>query len=58
MGFNPGFKGLTEINTRNIYWRSKGGRCGKVVLKSESLTLLELSGPVQACNGIALALRI
>jgi hypothetical protein len=25
-----------------------------IVLKSESLNLLETSGPVQACNGIAL----
>jgi len=28
------------------------------VLKSGSLNLLELSGPVQACNGIALPLPI
>jgi len=27
-----------------------------IVLKSGSLNLLELSGPVQACNGIALPL--
>jgi hypothetical protein len=26
------------------------------VLKSESLNLLEISGPVQACNGMALPL--
>jgi len=28
------------------------------VLKSGSLNLLEPSGPVQACNGIALPLRV
>ena len=28
-----------------------------IVLKSGSLNLLEPSGPVQACNGIALTLR-
>jgi len=39
----------------------KGGRCVglttlpvPIVLKSGSLNLLEPSGPVQACNGIAL----
>jgi len=29
-----------------------------IVLKSGSLNLLELSGPVQACNGIALPLPL
>jgi len=29
-----------------------------IVLKSGSLNLLETSGPVQACNGIALPLRL
>jgi hypothetical protein len=29
-----------------------------IVLKSGSLSLLEPSGPVQACNGIALPLRL
>ena len=29
-----------------------------IVLKDESLSLLEPSGPVQACNGIALPLRL
>jgi hypothetical protein len=28
-----------------------------IVLKSESLKLLELSGPVQTCNGIALPIK-
>jgi len=53
---------LTEMNTRNISW----GKCGwfvglttdhlhvLIVLKYGSLNLLETSGPVQACNGIAL----
>ena len=45
----------------------KGGRCVGMenfppsdvsVLKSGSLNLLETSGPVQTCNGIALPLRI
>jgi len=42
---------------------SKGGRCiglttfhVPTALKSGSLSLLEPSGPVQACNGIALPL--
>jgi hypothetical protein len=37
----------------------KGGRCHlhlSIVLKSGSLNLLEPSGPVKACNGIALPL--
>jgi len=54
---------LTEMSTRNISWGDKGGRCVglttlapscAVVTKSGSLNLLEPSGPVQACNGIAL----
>jgi hypothetical protein len=55
---------LTEMNTRNISL-GKGGRCVRltlpfhvpIVLKSGSLKLLEPSGPVQACNGIALPLN-
>ena len=48
---------LTE--TRNEYQEyflgGKGGRCvGLIVLKSGSFNLLDTSGPVQACNGIAL----
>src|SRR5215510_8922910 len=55
-------KPLTEMSTRNIPW-GKGGRCVgltpchlhvPIVLKSGSLKLLEPSGPVKACNGIAL----
>jgi len=53
---------VTEMSTRNISWRVKAaGERGwqlyhlhvPIVLKSESLNLLEPSGPVQACNGIA-----
>ena len=54
---------LTEMSTRNISWGVKAaGAYGcqpyhphvPIVLKSGSLSLLESSGPVQACNGIAL----
>jgi len=57
---------LTEISTRNISWGVKAaGAWGRqpyhlhmpIVLKSGSLNLLEPSGPVQACNGIALPLH-
>jgi len=53
------------MSTRNISWRVKSaGAYGwqpyhlyvLIVLKSGSLNLLEPSGPVQACNGIALPL--
>jgi hypothetical protein len=52
---------LTVMVTRNISW-GKGGRCGRrpcplhvlIVLKSGNLSLPEPSGPVKACNGIAL----
>jgi len=54
------------MSTRSISW-GKGGRrvrlttlspsCA-VVTKSGSLNFLELSGPVQACNGIAIPLQI
>jgi len=56
---------LTEMSTRNISWGVKvAGAQGwqpyhlhvLIVLKSGSLYLLEPSGPVQACNGIALPL--
>jgi hypothetical protein len=58
---------LTEMSTRSIVWRREGkvGRCLGLTtlppscadgLKSGSLNLLEPSGPVQACNGIALPL--
>ena len=54
---------LTEMSTRNISWGVKAaGAEGwrpyrlhvPIVLKSGSLKLLEPSGLVQACNGIAL----
>jgi len=57
---------LTEMCTKNISWRVKAaGAYGwqiyhlhvPIVLKSGNLNLLEPSGPVQACNGIALPLQ-
>jgi hypothetical protein len=56
---------LKEMGTRNISWGVKAaGAYGSqpdhfhlpTVLKSGSLNLLEPSGTVQACNGIALYL--
>ena len=46
------------MSTRNIYWgvKAAGHPHVPIVLKSESLNLLEPSGPVQVCNGIALTL--
>ena len=58
---------LTEMSTRNISWWVKvAGAYGRrpyhlhvpIVLKSGSLNLLELSGPVLACNGIALPFTV
>jgi len=58
---------LTEISTRNISLGEKASgaygwqpyyRHVSTVLKSGSLNLLEPSGPVQACNGIALPLPL
>ena len=56
---------LTEMSTRNIFWGvMAAGSWGwpyhlhvPSVLKSGSLRLLEPSGPVQACNGIALPFK-
>ena len=57
---------VTEMSTRNISWGVKAaGAYGwqpyrlhvPNVMKSWSLNLLEPSGPVQACNGIALPLH-
>ena len=56
---------LTEISTRNVSWGGGVKAAGVwgwqpyhlhvlIVLKLRSVNLLELSGPVQACNGIAL----
>jgi len=56
---------LTEMSTRNISWGVKAaGAEGSqpyhlrvpIVCTSGSPNLLEPSGPVQACNGIALPL--
>jgi hypothetical protein len=55
---------LTEMSTSNISWRAKVAGLQPyrlhvpTVLKCGSLNLLEPSGPVQACNGIALPLRV
>ena len=58
---------LIEMSTRNISWGVKAaGALGwqpyhfhvLIVLKSGSLKLLESSGPVQTCNGIALPLPL
>jgi len=58
---------LTEMSTRNTSRGAKGGRCiGLTTLPPScadcleiwSLSLLEASGPVQACNGIALPFMI
>jgi len=58
---------LTEMSTRNISWGVKAaGAQGwqpyhlrvPIFLKSGSLNLLETSGSVRACNGIALSLPL
>jgi hypothetical protein len=58
---------LTEMSTRNVSWGVKAaGVLGwqpyhlhvPIVLKSGSLKLLEPSGPVQACNVIALPFNL
>jgi hypothetical protein len=52
---------LTEMSTRSISWgwsrpvRTADNLHVQTVLKSGSLNLLEPSGPVQGCNGIALS---
>ena len=58
--------GVDSASNRNEYQEYflgvKSGRCVglhvPIVLKSGSLNLLEHSGPVQACNGIALHLLL
>jgi len=56
---------VTEMSTTNISWAVKAVGTWdlqlyhlhvSIVLKSGSLNLLEPSGPVQTCNGIALPL--
>ena len=59
---------LTEMSTRNISWGGLRRPVRKddnlttfmcsTVLKSGSLSLLEPSGPLQVCNGIALLLPL
>jgi len=58
---------LPEISNRNISWGVTAfGAYGwqpyhlhvPIVLKSKNLNLLEPSGPVQACNGIAFSPRL
>jgi hypothetical protein len=53
---------LTEMSTRNISWNVKAASVYgwqpyhlhvSIVLKSESINLLEQSRPIQVCNGIA-----
>jgi len=54
---------LTKMSTRKISWGVKAAVAYSwesyhfqvpIIFKSESLNLLEPSGPAQACNGIAL----
>jgi len=62
--YGPGVDSASNRNECQEYFLGvKGGRCVglatlppscAIVLKSRSLILLEPSGPVQACNGIAL----
>jgi hypothetical protein len=66
--YGPGVASIPNRNiTRNISCGGKSGRCVRltlchlhmpIVLKSGSLNLLEPSGPVKACNGIALPLPL
>ena len=58
---------LTEMSTGNISWGVKAAGAYDwqsyhlhvlIFSKSENLNLLEPSGPVQACNGIALPLHV
>jgi hypothetical protein len=52
---------LTEMNTRNISWMDKGGRClGLITLPPSCADCLEISEPqppgnLRACTGIASA---
>jgi len=62
--YGPGVDSASNRNKYQEYFvRSKGGRCVRltilppscaVVMKSGNLNFLGTSGPVQACNGIAL----
>jgi hypothetical protein len=44
---------LIEMSAGIIFWGGKGGWC-TIALNCGSLNLLELTGPVQTCIGIAL----
>ena len=60
------FNSASSRNEYQVYFLgSKGGQCAmlktlppscSVVVKSENLNFLELSGPLQACNGTGLPL--
>jgi len=62
--YGPGVDSASNRNEYQAYFLGgKGGRCVglttlpsscAIVMKSGNLSLLETSGPVQACNGIAL----
>ena len=61
--YGPGVDSASKRNEYQVFFLGgKGGQCVgsksylrvPTVLKSGSLNLLEPSGPVQACNGIAL----
>ena len=64
----PGVDSASNRNEYQDYFLGgKGGRCVRlttlppscaVVMKSGSLNLLEPSGPVQACNGVALPFSV
>jgi len=51
---------LTEMSTRNIFWKVKAASAYHlhlpIVSKCGNLNFLEPSGPVQACTGITLLL--
>ena len=62
--YDPGVDSASDRNEYQVYFpEGKGGRCIRlttlppfcaVVMKSGNLNFLEPSGPLQACNGIAL----
>ena len=54
----PGIDSASNRNECQEYFLGgKGGLHVPIVLRSGSLKILELYGPVQACNGIALPLQ-
>jgi hypothetical protein len=64
--YRPGVDSASNRNEYQVYFRGgKGGQCVRlttlppscaVVMKSGNLNILEPSGPLQVCNGIALLL--